>query len=139
MGQGADLHPRSLEERAPRSLGPWSPDHLVRLLVANVIGLVFVAVGWWTAAGQGSTRHQLAWLNLSLLGLVAAGGANGLWVARGRRVVTLARATVLPAPPGAGPWPAKIPCGHNGSAAAGGKAVGQSGGLVASSAMSRFH
>ena len=115
LGGGAHLDPRALEARAPRSVGPWSPDHLVGLVVANGIGVVLVFVGWWEASGLGSAHNQLAWLNLSLLGLVAAGGANGLWLARGRRVVTLARAAVLPYPPGAESWPPTGPAASNAS------------------------
>jgi hypothetical protein len=134
-------------------VGPWNPDHLVGLLVANGIGLVLVFVGWWEASGLGSAKNQLAWLNLSLLGLVTAGGANGLWLARGRRVVTLARAVVLPYPPGVGLRPAAGPAGSNGHAPGRTKpaqrrpptaerppgVAGQSGGLVAGSAMSFYH
>src|SRR6266567_188902 len=106
--------------RANRSRGRSPRPRSVPLgrssLMANGIGLVLVFVGWWEASGLGAAHNQLAWLNLSLLGLVAAGGANGLWLARGRRVVTLARAVVLPYPPGAESWPPTGPAASNGHA-----------------------
>jgi hypothetical protein len=150
---GAHLDPRALEARASRSVGPWNPDHLVGLLVADGIGLVLVFVGWWEASGLGTAHSQLAWLNLSVIGLVAAGGANGWWLARGRRVVTLARAAVLPDPPEVGlSFPAGLavsngnapgraqPLRRQSTRPAGRSGVsGAGGGLVAGSGMSFYH
>jgi hypothetical protein len=148
--RGDHLDPRTLTERGPRSAVPWSADHVVGLVVANGVGLVLVFVGWWEAAGLGQAHDQLAWLNLSLLGLVLSGGANGLWLARGRRVVTLARARVLPYPLVPLAWPAEGLAGSNrlvlsppdplrrGRPVRSEPGVG-SAGLVASSAMSHYH
>jgi hypothetical protein len=127
---------------------PWSADHLVGVVVANGVGLVLVFVGWWESSGLGSAHQQLAWLNLGVVGLIIAGGANGLWLARSRRVVTLARAVVLPYPPGSGAWPAPSSNGrasHAVVAPARGRRFRASadgagtGVLVAGSAMSFFH
>jgi hypothetical protein len=71
---------------------------VVRLLVSNGLGLLLALVGWWQAAGSGSVRSGLAWLNLSLAGLVVAGVANGLWLLRGRQAITLGRVSVLGQP-----------------------------------------
>jgi hypothetical protein len=97
---GGRLDLDALENHSPHVLGAWSPDQLVSLLMFNGLGLVLVVVGYWQAAGLGRTAEQLPWLNLSLLGLIVSGGTNGLWLARGRRMVTLARAAMLPCIPG---------------------------------------
>jgi hypothetical protein len=104
---GGHLDLDALEGRSPHVLGAWSPDQLVSLLMFNGLALVLVLVGYWQAAGLGRTDDQLAWLNLSLLGLIVSGGTNGLWLARGRRMVTLARAAVLTCMPGLA-----VPTGH---------------------------
>jgi hypothetical protein len=73
---------------------PWASDQVLGLMVVNVIGLTLVFAGWWWAAGTAKAGTQVAGLNLSVLGLVLSGGANGLWLTRQRRVVTLARGRV---------------------------------------------
>lgn len=88
------LDPMILEKPAP--LGPWTPDHLIRVLVSNALGVALVFGGWWLVGGVGSARTQLGWLNVSLLGLAIAGAANGLWLARGYRAVNLGRRAILP-------------------------------------------
>ena len=75
---------------------PWTFEQFVSLVIANVTGLGLMIVGWWQTDGRDSTSEQLGWLNLSILGLVVAGSANVLWLARGRRTVTLAKSLVLP-------------------------------------------
>jgi hypothetical protein len=119
------LQPGELVARSA-GFGPWSSEHVARLLVAELVGLVLVLVGWWQAAGSGSVRTGLAWLNLCLAGLVVAGVGNGLWLLRGRQVVTLARVEVLGVPASA-ETPVVVPSsnGH--------------GGLVSGSGLARFH
>jgi hypothetical protein len=91
------LNPRALEASSRRPVvTPWTSDHLVGVVVANGIALMLLIAGWWQASGLGTAPHQLAWLNLSVLGLVVAGAANAMWLARVRRVVTLARGVALP-------------------------------------------
>jgi hypothetical protein len=152
---GGHLDPRALAEaNTARTVSPWSGDHLVGLLVANGVGMILVFVGWWEASALGRAHDQMAWLNLSVLGLVVAGGANGLWLARGRRMVILARSVVLPYPPGLallGPGNGRVaagngrvasprvrrPMGRTGPAALGEYAGAE--GLVAGRAMSFYH
>jgi hypothetical protein len=81
-----------------RSFGPWSSEHVVRLIIADGLGLILVLVGWWQAAGVGSVHAGIAWLNLCLAGLVVAAVGNGLWLLRARQAVGLARMRVLGAP-----------------------------------------
>jgi hypothetical protein len=96
----SSLEPRALERAVRPAIGPWSPDHLVWLVVANLGGLAMSITGWWVVSGSGTAHAQLGWLNLCVAGLVVAGGANTWWLARGWRVVCLARQIVFPWPPG---------------------------------------
>lgn len=151
-GAAGHLDLRALTVRSVPGAGPWSPDQVAGLVAANGIGLVLVAVGWWQASGLGSASSQLAWLNLSVFGLVVAAGANALWLARVRRVVLLARTATLPDPATGFAWPATLPTTGNGRAPAAapwpgrtrtpldGSAVSPAGaGLVAGRLMSRYH
>jgi hypothetical protein len=125
----AGLDP-SVLVRQSRAFGPWSSDHVVRVLVSDGSALVLILVGWWQAAGTGSVRSGVAWLNLCLAGLVVAGVANGLWLLRGRQAVTLARVSVLghPRPVRVGSRESVYPAEDNGHAV-----------LVAMPGLRRFH
>jgi hypothetical protein len=92
------LDPKALERGAAPALGPFTVDRLLLLVVVNIAGITLVTTGWWMASGLSHPGPQIAWVNVSLLGLLVAGAANGVWLAQGRRAVTLARAAVLPAP-----------------------------------------
>jgi hypothetical protein len=96
--ESVHLDPRTLAPPSANHVVPWSPDQLVSVVLANGVGLSLIFAGWWEASGVGVGRSQLPWFNLSVLGLVLAGGANGLWLARARRVVLRASAEVLPGP-----------------------------------------
>ena len=100
MADPRHLDPKVLYERARQRTGPFSPDQLGGLLAANAASAALIFAGWWVTSGLSSAHRQLAWLNLSLLGLVTAGAANGIWLARGRRGVSLARTALFPYPPG---------------------------------------
>jgi hypothetical protein len=78
-----------------RSIPPWTGDEFVRLMVTNALGLVLIAAGAIEATGSGSAKTNLAWLNLSLAGLIVSGVGNGLWLFRGRQAVTSARVMAL--------------------------------------------
>lgn len=141
------LDPRRLEREAATNFGPWTPDHLAGVLVANGVGIVLVFWGWWASSGTGSQHQALSGLDISVLGLVIAGGANAWWLARGRRVVSLARAVVLPR--GVRPTPhrasAPTPAAHNGNGHAPVRTAAprhdgtRADALVAGARMSRYH
>ena len=76
----------------PTATRPWMPDHVVRFAVGNAVGLVLIAAGWWQLADLGIVRDQLAWFIVCLTGLGVAGVTNGIWLLRGQRAVTAARA-----------------------------------------------
>jgi hypothetical protein len=128
---GRHLDAKALTEGSPR---PFNPDHMVSLFALNGIGLVLIFVGWWQGSGVTPDHDQLAWLNLSLLGLLVAGAANGVWLARGRRVIGLARSAVLPYPSSLMPLPA-VSTNGNGHR----PRTTRSPGLVASPAMTWYH
>ena len=119
---------------------PWAADQILGVVAVDVIGLGLVVAGWWMASGTAKAGTQVAWLNVSILGLVLSGGANGLWLTRVRRAVTLSRTTVetliraavLADASTVSEWYAPAVPSGNGNGA-------DAGGLVASPAMSYFH
>lgn len=126
----ARLDPRTLEDRSRSPVGPWTTDHLVVLVAVNIAGLTMIVAGWWVTSGSGNPHQQMGWLNLSVVGLVLAAAVNAWWIARGRRVVLLARQVTLPYP--AVP---RVPAHHtNGS---NGRA--RPDGFVAANSMTRYH
>jgi len=76
---------------------PWAPDHVVRFAVGNAVGLLLIAAGWWQISDLGVVRDQLAWFVVGLVGLGVAGVTNGVWLLRGQRAVTGARAEMAAA------------------------------------------
>jgi hypothetical protein len=131
------LDPRVLQQSAVRAGGPFQPDHLATVLAANIVGAALIFAGWWAASGTSSARSQLAWLNLTLVGLIVAAAANGLWLARGRRTVMLARGSVLPYPPRRAASPRAA--SSNGHGPVGRIAASGHEGFVAASNMTRYH
>jgi hypothetical protein len=82
--------------RESRGIPPWTSAELSRVVLSNALGLVLIGISWYQVAGQLTTRDQLAWLNVGILGIAVAGVSNALWLLRGRRNVGLARVLVLP-------------------------------------------
>ena len=78
-----------------RRAAPWEPNDLVRLVTMTLIALGIIGVAWYGASGQGRLSQQIAWLNLSVVGVMIAGGANLMWMARGRRSVGERRRALL--------------------------------------------
>jgi hypothetical protein len=75
---------------------PWSFESLLKLILSDTVAGGFIAGSWFAASGVGSVRQQLPWVAGSLASLVLAGGANALWLLRGRRFVGLRRVSLLP-------------------------------------------
>lgn len=79
----------------------WSKSDGRRLAVLMGIGAVIVAVAWFFAAGRDDAGDQLAFVSLSLLGvLVCTAGSFG-WLQRGRRAVGARTRLLLGSAPGA--------------------------------------
>jgi len=137
----APLDARALALRSVRSLGPWTSDHLVALLVANLVGIVAMAAGWWVAHRATDLSDQVAWSNLAIIGLAFTGAADGLWLARGRQAVRRARQVTV------GRIPEVIyPADRPSAATAQGRAAANgnghrvaAGSLLASEQMTRYH
>jgi hypothetical protein len=64
---------------------PWSRRHRLLLVAFNLMGALLIGVAWFWAAGR--AEAQTASLNLAVGAMVLAGGANGLWLMRGRRAI----------------------------------------------------
>ena len=60
-------------------------------LAGNALALVVIVGSWYGAAGEGSPRSSMAWLNLAVVGVAIGGTTNRFWLGRGRRVLRHAR------------------------------------------------
>ena len=125
----AGSRPFDIASGVPVGFGPWSTEHVVRLIASNALGLLLICLGSSEAFSADSVGSALAWLNLSISGVIVAGFGNGLWLLRGREAVTWARLRVLS--PGRGlehpVAPAPTPSGNG------------HGALVALRGLDRFH
>lgn len=95
LGSGA-LSLERVVRRESRGIPPWTSNELTQVVISNAVGLVLIAVSWYQVAGQLTTRDELAWLNVGVVGIAIAGVANAMWLLRGRRNIGLARVMVLP-------------------------------------------
>jgi hypothetical protein len=137
-GASHPLDPEVLEQGSGRSLRPWTAEQAVGVVVGNSVGGVLIFAAWWVSSGASTPGKQLSWVILSLVGLLAAGGANGLWLARGRRTVRLATAVVAPA--ARAWWSLRSPATPGEQAEGVPARPGASGlRLVSSPKMSRYH
>ena len=60
-------------------------------LTGNALALVVIVTSWYGAAGEGSPRSSMGWLNVAVVGVVIGGTTNRFWLGRGRRVLRQAR------------------------------------------------
>lgn len=67
----------------------WPVGAVTNLYAATLVGLAAVVTGWWGASGAAKVSGQLAWLNVTIAGVVVAGTANVVWILRARRAVGL--------------------------------------------------
>jgi hypothetical protein len=70
---------------------PWTVELVVRVVVLNAAALAVVGAAAYQANAAVTVRTQLAWLNVSVAGLVCAGVTNAAWLLHGRRVLVAAR------------------------------------------------
>jgi len=77
------------------AFGPFTPGGVTAVVGANILACLMALSGWWGCSGKPTGDAQLAWLNLSIGGVMVAGLANGVFLARARRGVVLARRSVL--------------------------------------------
>jgi hypothetical protein len=69
------------------AVGLWPVGAVTNLYAATLVGLAAVVAGWWGASGAAKVSGQLAWLNVTIAGVVVAGTANVVWILRARRAV----------------------------------------------------
>ena len=82
------------------------PRQLAVVLVGNSVGLTLMVTAWWTTSGARSIPHQIAWLNIGIVGLILGGSSNLFWLGDGRRVLRRERSAfplAVPRPAAAGP------------------------------------
>ena len=89
------LDPAALRRGRRRVSTPWAPEHHGRLVLGNLVAVVLIVTAWVQMSGTGSVRTQFAWMNLSLVAIVVAGVANGLYLFSGLTTVALAKDQVL--------------------------------------------
>jgi hypothetical protein len=85
-----------LATRRRRSYGPWSADHVNRVVTGNAAGLLLVGASWWRVSGTGSVREQVGWMVAAIAGVGLAAMASGSWLLRGMQSVSAGRDLVLP-------------------------------------------
>ena len=78
------------------TLSPWRPGHLIGLWLTTMIGMGLIALAWYGTSGRTDLGEQMPFLESGILGVVAMGVADGLWLLRGRRAVGERRARLLP-------------------------------------------
>ena len=94
--RGASLSIEQVVRRESRGIPPWTSAELSRVVLSNALGAVLIGISWYQVAGQLTTRDELAWLNVGILGVAIAGVSNAMWLLRGRRNIGLARVMILP-------------------------------------------
>jgi len=93
---GVSLSIEQVVRRESRGIPPWTSAELSRVVLSNALGAVLIGISWYQVAGQLTTRDELAWLNVGILGVAIAGISNAMWLLRGRRNIGLARVMILP-------------------------------------------
>ncbi|MGH9138185.1 MAG: hypothetical protein ACRD0G_14250 [Acidimicrobiales bacterium] len=106
---------------------PWSWTELRRLGTLVGVGLVALAVSWRATSDRVAVDDQILWLNIAVLGVMAAGLANLAFLLRAYRTVRARRVRMLAEhrrPSAAAPDPVAAATAEP---------------LVAAPAMTRFH
>jgi hypothetical protein len=74
---------------------PWRPGDATRLFLFNALGGFVLLLGWVGISGTARLSHQFAWLSLAIVGFLAAGVGNGIWLLSGRRTIGRRMQTLL--------------------------------------------
>lgn len=94
-------------QHAPvRTFGPWTLRECRALAVIHVVALAVIVGSYWKSSGQAHPADQLTWLNLSVVAMLVAGGADALFFARGHRAAARVRRALFVPAPTVGPAPA---------------------------------
>src|SRR3954462_10144300 len=68
-------------------VAPWRSQAIVTLVTRVAAGVGLIGVAVYQASGQATVAAQVRWANWGVVGLVAVGVANGLWLLTVRRAV----------------------------------------------------
>ena len=77
-------------------VSPWAPHETVRMLAFVITGTVVVVVAWWAGSRQAALDDQVRWVNLGVIGFIAAAVGLIRWVRRARDAVRDRRRQLLP-------------------------------------------
>lgn len=90
-------------QHAPvRAVGPWTLRECRALAVVHVLALAVIVLSYWKSSGQAHPADQLTWLNLSVVAMLVAGGADAFFFARGHRAAARVRRAIFATAPAAG-------------------------------------
>src|SRR3954471_12055469 len=89
--QRLDAAPTSRQRGGDRVMtgpvAPWRSQAIVTLVTRVAAGVGLIGVAVYQASGQATVAAQVRWANWGVVGLVAVGAANGLWLLTVRRAV----------------------------------------------------
>jgi hypothetical protein len=89
---------RATRRPAPR-VGPWTRKQCRALAFLHAVVLAVIVGSYWKSSRQAHPSDQLTWLNLSVVAMLVAGGADALFFARGHRATSRMRRRIFaPAP-----------------------------------------
>ncbi len=74
-----------------RRLSPWSPAESRRLLLLVGVGLLVVAVAWWTVSREAAWNDQTDAMGMAVVGAMVAAYGVTSWLLRARAVCTARR------------------------------------------------
>jgi hypothetical protein len=73
---------------------PWGDRDLLNLVVWLLLALGGIAITYWLCSGEVEFHDQVAWISLSVLAVVVAGAAGGLFLFTGLREVARERSAL---------------------------------------------
>lgn len=80
---------------APLASSPWRRIDRFGLFATTAVGVVMVATSAFGAAKATAIGTQVGWVNTAVIGVIALGAGNSLWLLKGRRAAGQLRRTVI--------------------------------------------
>lgn len=78
-----------------RSGGPWGSEHVVQVVLLDLLALAGILLGAYQAGEATSFAAGLAWMNLAVAAVTMSLAAHARWFLRGREMVSLAEASIV--------------------------------------------